>query len=161
MNLNKIFLVGRLTQDPETRTTSSGQMVCSFGLATHRIWNNQNKERQEQTEFHNIVLWQRLAEIASQYLSKGSLILVEGRIQTRSWEDQTGNKRYKTEVVAENIQMGPRAASQPKVINNTAPEKPAEAKKEEIPVIEEDTPSASLASEPKDEKEINVKDIPF
>lgn len=175
MNLNKIFLVGRLTKDPETRTTSSGQMVCSFGLATNRIWNNQNKERQEQTEFHNIVLWQRLAEIASQYLNKGSLILVEGRIQTRSWEDQTGNKRYKTEVVAENIQMGPRAASQPKVINNTVPEKPAvppvsrqEVKKEEIPVIEEDTPSASLVSEKpnedsksNDDEEINVRDIPF
>jgi len=159
MNLNKIFLVGRLTQDPETRTTSSGQMVCSFGLATNRIWNNQNKERQEQTEFHNIVLWQRLAEIASQYLNKGSLILVEGRIQTRSWEDQTGNKRYKTEVVAENIQMGPRTTSQPKVINNTTPEKPTEVKKEEIPIIEEDTPSASLSSESKDE--IDVKDIPF
>ena len=166
MNLNKIFLVGRLTQDPETRTTSSGQMVCSFGLATNRIWNNQNKEKQKQTEFHNIVLWQRLAEIASQYLNKGSLVLIEGRIQTRSWEDQTGNKRYKTEVVAENIQMGPRSASQPKVINNTVPEKPAEIKKEEIPVIEEGTPSASLASEKpnedkKDNEEIDISEIPF
>ncbi len=140
MNLNKVFLVGRLTKDPEVRTTSSGQMVCSFGLATNRVWNNQNKEKQEQTEFHNIVLWQRLAEIASQYLKKGSMVLIEGRIQTRSWDDQSGVKKYKTEIVAENIQMGPKAANSPKT---------SEPKEEEIPVINED------------EEEINIKDIPF
>lgn len=142
MNLNKVFLIGRLTRKPEVRTTSSGQMVCSFGLATNRVWNNpQTKEKQEQTEFHNIVLWQRLAEIASQYLDKGSLALIEGRLQTRSWNDQSGVKKYRTEVVAENIQLGPKS---------TSPSSPSPAKEEEIPVIEEEK-----------EKEIDIKDIPF
>ena len=142
MNLNKVFLIGRLTRKPETRTTPSGQMVCSFGLATNRVWNNsQTKQKQEQTEFHNIVLWQRLAEIASQYLDKGSLVLVEGRIQTRSWDDQSGAKKYRTEVIGENIQLGPRSSFTPK-------ESPAE--QEEIPIIEEE-----------EEKEIDIKDIPF
>ncbi|MDD5606554.1 MAG: single-stranded DNA-binding protein [Candidatus Pacebacteria bacterium] len=137
MNLNKIFLIGRLTRDPEVKTTSSGQMVCTFGLATNRVWKNQNKEKQEQTDFHNIVLWQRLAEIASQYLKKGSLVLIEGRIQTRSWDDQSGVKKYRTEIIAENIQMGPKTTE--RIEKNT----------EEIPIIDED------------EQEIDIKDIPF
>ncbi len=145
MNLNKVFLLGRLTRDPEVKTTPNGQMVCTFGLATNRVWKNQDKEKQEQTEFHNIVLWQRLAEIASQYLQKGSLVLIEGRLQTRSWEDQSGTKKYKTEIVAENIQMGPKQAGASQQASN--PQK--EDKKEEIPVIDED------------EEEINVNDIPF
>lgn len=141
MNLNKVFLIGRLTRDPEIRTTPSGQMVCSFSLATNRVWNNpQTKEKQEQTEFHNIVLWQRLAEIASQYLKKGSLVLIEGRVQTRSWDDKTGVKKYKTEIIAENIQLAPRGTSYSKEENKT----------EEVPTIEE-----------KEEEEIDIKDIPF
>ncbi len=139
MNLNKVFIIGRLTRDPEVKTIPSGQMVCTFGLATNRVWTNQNKEKQEQVEFHNVVLWQRLAEIASQYLKKGALVLIEGRLQTRSWEDQSGAKKYRTEIIAENIQMGPRGTA-------SAPDQKSE---EEIPVIDED------------EEEINIKDIPF
>ena len=154
MNLNKIFLIGRLTRDPEVRTTSSGQMVCSFGLATNRVWtNSQTKQKQEQTEFHNIVLWQRLAEIASQYLKKGGLVLIEGRIQTRSWDDQSGNKRYRTEIVGENIQLGPRTGSfshgQGESPLPQNPEKTSPPLAEEIPIIEED------------EEEIDIKNIPF
>src|SRR3989344_884298 len=109
MNLNKVYLIGRLTRDPEVRTTGSGQMVCQFGLATSRIWNDrQTNEKKEKTDFHNVVLWRRLAEIASQYLRKGSLVLVEGRIETRSWQDATGAKKYRTEIIAENIQLGPK-----------------------------------------------------
>jgi single-strand DNA-binding protein len=142
MNLNKAFLIGRLVSDPEMRTTPSGQSVCSFRLATNRVWTDQkNGQKQEKTEYHNIVLWRRLAEIASQFLTKGSLALIEGRIQTRSWQDSTGNKRYRTEIVGERMQLGPRAAG--KII--TAEEKGAPA--EEIPVIEEE--------------EIDIKDIPF
>ena len=153
MNLNKTFLIGRLTRDPETRTTPSGQMVCTFGLATNRTWFNQEtKERQEKTEYHNIVLWRRLAEIASQYLTKGSLVLIEGRIQTNSWQDQSGNKRYRTEIIAENIQLGPK---------NTSQQPPEQQKKqvptEEIPIIEE---GSSSPIKNKDE-EIDVKNIPF
>jgi single-strand DNA-binding protein len=166
MNLNKAFLIGRLTRDPETRTTPSGQLVCSFGLATNRIWTNpETNQKQEKTEYHNIVLWRRLAEIASQYLAKGSLVLVEGRIQTRSWEDASGNKRYRTEVVADNIQLGPKSAtsipdqkqSQQKSLKENSPE--------DIPIIEESssnfpkTQTSKTSSE--NEEEIDVKDIPF
>ena len=141
MNLNKVFLVGRLTQDPQVRTTPSGQTVCSFGLATNRIGRDpKTNETKKSTEYHNIVLWRRLAEIASQYLTKGSLVLIEGRLQTRSWQDRVGNQRSRTEIIGERIQLGPKAAG--KVI---PPEKEETA--EEIPIIEEE--------------EIDVKQIPF
>lgn len=175
MNLNKVFLIGRLTHDPEIRTTPSGQMVCNFGLATNRVWTNQQtNQREEKTEYHNIVLWRRLAEIASQYLKKGSLVLIEGRIQTRNWEDSSGSKRYKTEIVAENLQLGPKTlAAQP--FGEPQPQKP-EAPREktqtdEIPIIEENyTPPSPQAPEkqkeeqtpmPDDNEEIDVRSIPF
>lgn len=185
MNLNKIFLIGRLTRDPETRTTPSGQMVCNFGIATNRIWNDrETNQRQEQTEYHNIVLWRRLAEIASQYLTKGSLVLIEGRIQTRSWQDQAGNKRYRTEIVADNIQLGPRTSSQsskefiPPITPNSnqqSPVKKEQVSTEEIPIIEEGTPPSpetieetqkpksnpSLAQENNEDEEIDISQIPF
>jgi single-strand DNA-binding protein len=154
MNLNKVYLIGRLTQNPEAKSAPSGQNVCTFGLATSRVWNNpQTKERQEKTEFHNIVLWGRIADIATQYLTKGSLVMIDGRLQTRSWQDQQGNKKYRTEIVGENIQMGPRSASTGN--KNFGPSQAQEQPKnipvaEEIPIIEEES-----------DEEINVKDIPF
>lgn len=112
MNLNRAIIIGRVTQDPQLRTTPSGQPVCTFSVATNRIWNNPDtKERQEKVEFHNVVTWRRLAEIANQYLQKGSLVMIEGRIETRSWNDLNGNKRYRTEIITENMQLGPRPAS--------------------------------------------------
>jgi single-strand DNA-binding protein len=108
MNLNKAFILGNLTRDPELKQTPSGQAVCSFGVATNRFYNDQMGQRQQQTEFHNIVAWGRQAEIISQYLKKGNLILVEGRLQTRSWQDQQGAKHWRTEIVADRIQLGPR-----------------------------------------------------
>ena len=109
MNLNKAIIVGNLTQDPEVRTTSSGDKVANFSVATNRMWTDKTTgEKQQKAEFHNVVLWRRLAEIAEQYLNKGSLVLIEGRIETRSWEGQDGNTRYKTEIVGENMQLGPR-----------------------------------------------------
>ena len=105
-SLNKAMIIGNLTRDPELRQTNSGQPVCSFGVATNRTWNNrQTGEKQESTEFHNIVAWGRLAEIINQYLKKGNKIFVEGRLQTRDWEGQDGVKRYRTEIVAENMVM--------------------------------------------------------
>jgi len=161
MNLNKAIVIGRLTRDPEARTTPSGQMVCNIGLATNRVWNNQNNEKQETTEFHNVVLWRRLAEIASQYLKKGSLVLIEGRIQTRSWQDQAGIKKYRTEIVAESMQLGPRSSNMgasPNQANFTSQNKnqgnqPKQQKEQEddIPIIEEK----------KSDEEIDIKDIPF
>ncbi|MDD5145546.1 MAG: single-stranded DNA-binding protein [Candidatus Pacebacteria bacterium] len=146
MNLNKAFLIGRLTRDPESRSLPSGQQVTSFGLATDRFFNDKSGQKKQQTEFHNIVLFGRLAEISSQYLAKGSLVLIEGRIQTRNWKDSTGNTRYRTEVVGERMQLGPRSAG--KSSPSEPKEAPKEAPQEEIPVIEEGG-------------EIDIKDIPF
>ncbi len=104
--VNKVILVGNLGRDPELRATPSGQQVASFSLATNRKWNDRDGNRQEQTEWHNIVVWGRQAEIASQYLKKGRQIFVEGRLQTSSWEDrQSGEKKYKTEIICDNFQM--------------------------------------------------------
>lgn len=108
MNLNKAFIVGRLTADPQLRATQSGQSVGSFGVATNRVWTDKAGAKQEETEFHNVVVWGRQAEIASKFLVKGSLVLVEGRIQTRTWQDREGQARRTTEIVAERIQLGPR-----------------------------------------------------
>ncbi len=150
MNLNKVILVGRLTKDPETKTIPSGHMVCSFGLATNRTWTDrQTNQKQEKAEFHNIVLWRKLAEIASQYLRKGSLVLIEGRIQTRSWEDQSGNRKYRTEVIAENIQLAPKSLSPIK-------ENQPQNMQEDIPIIEEDK-----YQDKEQDKEIRVEDIPL
>jgi single-strand DNA-binding protein len=144
MNLNKVFLIGRIATDIEMKSLPSGQSVCSFSLATSRKWKDKNGQNQEDSQFHRIVLWARLAEIASQFLSKGSLIMIEGRIQNRSWEDKSGNKRYATEIVGESMQMGPKSAS-----SQGAGAKPSpKAEDENIPIIE-------------DGDEIDIKDIPF
>jgi single-strand DNA-binding protein len=104
--LNKVMLIGNLGRDPEVRSIPSGQQVATFTLATNRRWTDKAGQRQEQTEWHQVVCWGKLAEIAAQYLTKGKQIFVEGRIQTRSWDDkQTGEKKYRTEVICENFQM--------------------------------------------------------
>ncbi len=104
--VNKVILVGNLGRDPEVRSTPSGQPVATFSLATNRKWRDRDGNRQEQTEWHNIVCWGRQAEIAGQYLTKGRQVFVEGRLQTRSWEDkQSGEKKYRTEVICDNFQM--------------------------------------------------------
>src|SRR3989338_1889390 len=110
MYLNKAMIIGNLTRDPELRSLPSGIKVCSFSVATNRVCKDKNCARQEGTDFHNVVVFGRSAETVAQYMKKGSSILVEGRIQTRSWEDkQSGEKKYRTEIVAERTQFGPRA----------------------------------------------------
>lgn len=100
------MFIGRVTRDPEVRTIPSGQMVASFAIATNRQWTNKTSgQRQEKAEFHNIVAWRKLAEIAQNYVKKGMRLYVEGRIETRSWNDPQGNKKYRTEIVAENFIM--------------------------------------------------------
>lgn len=111
MNLNKVILIGRLAADPESRTTASGQEVASLRVATNRTWNNQAGQKQEQVEFHSVTLWGRLAQIANQYLKKGGLVMIEGRLQTSNWTGQDNVKRYRTEIIAENIQLGPRSSN--------------------------------------------------
>ncbi len=104
--LNKVFLIGNLGRDPEVRSIPSGQSVATFSLATNRRWKDRDGNRQDETEWHNIVCWGRQAEVAGQYLKRGRQIHVEGRIQTRSWEDrQSGEKKYRTEIICDNFQM--------------------------------------------------------
>lgn len=146
MNLNKAFVLGRLTRDPDSRNLPSGQPVASFGLATDRFFTDKNGQKQQQVEFHNIVLFGKLAEIASQYLSKGSLVLIEGRLQTRNWQDSAGIKKYRTEIVAQSLQLGPKAAGKTAPLVG-APEQKPPSRQEEIPIIEEE--------------EIDIKDIPL
>ena len=133
MNLNKVFLIGNLTRDPELRNLPSGAAVVSFGLATNRVWKDKQGEKQEDAQFHNIVVFGRQAEIVNQYLTKGSLVLIEGRIQTRSWDGKDGSKQYRTEIVAEAIHFGPKGGSGAFGAN---PAPKTTAPKEDMPVID-------------------------
>ncbi len=151
MNLNKVFLVGNLTRDPELRNLPSGTAVTSFGVATNRVWRNQQGERQEDVQFHNVVVFGRQAETVSQYLTKGSLVLIEGRIQTRSWDGKDGSKQYRTEIVAERIQFGPRGAARQGGFKAEAPAAP-----NPNPTVREELPEIDLGDE-----EIKAEDLPF
>ena len=104
-SVNKVILIGNLGSDPELKYTPSGAAVTNFNVATNEVWNDKDGNKQERTEWHRVVLWRKLAEIAGEYLKKGSKIYLEGRLQTRSWEDKDGVKRYTTEVVADNMTM--------------------------------------------------------
>lgn len=106
MYLNKALLYGNLTRDPELKALPSGQQVASFGIATNRSFKNREGQQQESTEFHNIVAFGRTAEVMGQYLKKGRPVFIEGRIQTRSWDDKDGKKQYRTEIVVDNFQFG-------------------------------------------------------
>ncbi|MEE2775347.1 MAG: single-stranded DNA-binding protein [Acidobacteriota bacterium] len=121
--VNKAILVGNLGRDPEIRSTPSGQQVAKVSLATNRKWRDRDGNRQEQTEWHDIVCWGRQAEVAGQYLTKGKQIYVEGRIQTDSWEDkQSGEKKYRTEIVCDNFQMLGQRGDSPASVPVSAPE---------------------------------------
>lgn len=163
MNLNKVFLIGRLTQDPETRSTPSGQTVTTIRMATNRVWNDPSGGRRDATEYHTVVAWARLGEIAGQYLRKGSMAMIEGRLQTRSWTGNDNVKRYTTEIVAENLQMGPRSASAGEgSYQRPAPAAAAAATPEtdelEIPIIDENEPTHAGIDE---ERKISEEDLPF
>ena len=146
MNLNKVIIVGRLTQDPEKRAIpDSGLSVANFSVATNSYFKNKSGESQEKTEFHNVVLFGNIADVATQYLKKGSIALIEGRLQTSSWDDKEGNKRYRTEIVGERLQLGPRNEGGGGQSKKSSGE---DSKEREIPVVDEDD-------------EIDVKDIPF
>lgn len=150
MNVNKVVLVGRLTRDPEVRSTASGQSVTSISLATNNYWTDKSGQKQERTEFHNIVLWGRLAEIAGQYLTKGQEAYFEGRLQTRTYTGKDGIERRITEVVADNMQLGskPQGARQ----NQSAGIAPLESpKEEEIPTINLD----------EEQGEVKIENVPF
>ncbi len=149
MNLNKVLIAGRLTNDPDLRTTPSGSHVASFSVATNRNWTDKNGERKESTEFHNVVVWGRQADIVNQFLKKGALILVEGRLQTRTWEGRDGQTRRTTEIIGERIQLGPRTAAPGTRDEEAGGAEASEAAKEEMPVIDLDA------------DEIKEGDLPF
>ncbi len=155
LSLNKVMLIGNLTRDPETRTTTSGQTVSSFSIATSRSWKDQAGQLQEKTEFHSIVAWGKLGELCSQYLAKGRKAWIEGHLQTRDWTGEDGVKRYRTEIVADNVLFLDRApaGSAPNAFqSNPAAGGPM-------------SPSMPQPSEPQppsfDENEIKVENIPF
>ena len=146
MDLNKVQIIGNITQDVELRQTPNGQNVTTLSIATNRNWTDASWNRQEQAEFHNVVLWGKLAEIAGQYLSKWKKVYIEWRLQTRSWEAQDWTKRYKTEIVWENmIMLSPNSEW-----GNTNFSKPAN----------NSTPATKKAKAP-EEEEISVDDLPF
>jgi len=151
MYLNKAIVIGNFTRDPELRSLPSGVKVCSFSLATNRVWKDKNGARQEAVNYHNVVVFGRQAETVAQYMKKGSSMLVEGRMQTRSWEDKTsGEKKYRTEIVADRTQFGPKSGNTNNGAQNTNEEKASNGKSsEEIDTIEYP------------EEDINPEDIPF
>lgn len=152
MNLNKVFLIGNLTRDPELKALPSGTSVVNFAIATNRVWKNDKGEKQEDVQFHNIVCFGKQAEVIKQYMMKGSMILIEGRIQTRSWDAQDGSKKYMTEIVAESFQFGPKGAGQAGGARSTS----APKKDEDVDYSKEEMPVIDLNSD-----EINSKDLPF
>jgi single-strand DNA-binding protein len=174
MNLNKIFVLGNVTREPEVRSLPSGQPVTNFSIATNRFYTDSQGQKKQEAEFHNIVCFGKLADISSRYLNKGSLVLIEGRIKTRNWVNSQGVKQYRTEVIAEGMQLGPKSTGatstgnygQGKAFSQSEPE-PSQPKQDEIPIIEENyTPPAtqdnSVPAEPETPTdEIDVKDIPF
>jgi single-strand DNA-binding protein len=127
MNLNKVFVLGNLTKDPELRSTPSGQSVCTFGLATNRFYTTGEGKKEQQVEYHSIVAWGKQAELIQQYSKKGSLLLVEGRLQTRDWQDDKGVKHWKTEIVAERLQLGPKMGKQAESVHEIEVSTPAES----------------------------------
>ncbi|PIZ55953.1 single-stranded DNA-binding protein [bacterium (Candidatus Torokbacteria) CG_4_10_14_0_2_um_filter_35_8] len=162
-SLNKATLIGNLTRDPEIRQTPTGKKVTSFGVATNEQWKDAQGALQERAEFHNVVAWDPLASIIEQYVKKGDRIYIEGRLQTRSWEDQAGVKHFRTEVIAQNmIMLGARrgapqpqeapsaTASQEEEVQTTSEQKQgAEAKKKNKGENEEDT------------EEVKIEEVPF
>ncbi|MFH1412982.1 MAG: single-stranded DNA-binding protein [bacterium] len=155
MNLNKAMIIGNLTRDPEVRQTGAGHQVASFGVATNLIWMDQNGQKQEKAEFHNVVAWRKLAEICSRYLKKGSKVYIEGRLQTSDWTGNDGVKRYRTEIITENMIMLDSRQSTGDYQAASAPrtEQPAET-----PIISYDEPTEE---KPASDDEIKVENIPF
>ncbi len=147
MYLNKAMIFGNLTRDPELKSLPSGMQVCSFSIATNRVYKDRDGKRAEQTDYHNVVVFGRQAETCAQYLKKGASAYIEGRLQTRSW-DANGAKQYRTEIIADRVQFGPRSGGSGDAGSSSAP--------------------AGVAHEPQQgnapdypEEDINPEDIPF
>lgn len=172
MNVNKVILVGRLTRDPEVRNTPTGQTVATLGMATNNYWTDKGGNKQEKTEFHTVVLWGKVAEIAGQYLSKGQEAFIEGRLQTREYTDKQGAQRRVTEIIGETMQLGARAGGQggaqggsqqgqggggyqPRPAAASAGMNQSSAPKP----MEEEIPTINLDDEPREE--VKLDEVPF
>ncbi len=153
MYLNKAIVIGNLTRDPEMKALPSGIQVATFSVATNRTWKDKNGVKQESADYHNIVVFGRQAEIVSQYMKKGSSILVEGRMQTRSWDDKDGQKKYRTEIVADRIQFGPKGGS-----TGGAPASAKASSGEQSSKVDK---AEGIDTIEYPEEEINPEDIPF
>jgi len=151
MYLNKALVIGNLTRDPEIKSLPSGIQVCTFSLATNRVWKNKEGVKQESADYHNIVVFGRQAETTAQFLRKGASALVEGRMQTRSWDAADGTKKYRTEIVADRIQFGPRPTGSAPTSAKASAGKPAE--------VSDEAPSIDTIDYP--EESISPEDIPF
>ena len=162
MNLNKIFVLGRLTADPQLRSIPTGQQVANFGVATNRVWFDKKGARQDETEFHNIVVWGRQAEVASQFLVKGSLVLIEGRIRTRTWQNKEGQNQKTTEIICERLQLGPKPAGQSSAGSNMSANKQGFTPDKQ-PASEgvDASPKEQLPEINIDDEEIKPEDLPF
>lgn len=151
-SLNRAMIIGNLTRDPEMRKTQAGQSVCSFSVATNRSWTGQDGIKQEASDFHNVVAWGKLAEICGQYLTKGRKVYVDGRMQTRDWEGQDGVRRYRTEIVTENMI----------ILDRPAGGAPSSAGKSfGTPAFTPPAPPVQEDRAPNPDDEIKIEDIPF
>ncbi|MEK7148105.1 MAG: single-stranded DNA-binding protein [Patescibacteria group bacterium] len=151
MYFNRAIVIGNLTRDPELRSLPSGIQVATLSVATNRVWKDKNGAKQENTDYHNVVVFGRQAETSAQYLKKGASVLVEGRMQTRSWDDASGQKKYRTEIVADRVQFGPRrdgASTSPVAPQASAPKG-------------DDQPAPPVDTIEYPEENINIDDIPF
>ena len=149
MYINKAIIYGNLTRDPELKSLPSGMQVCEFSVATNRVWKDKNGARQESTDYHNVVVFGRQAELVKQYLYKGNGVFLEGRSQTRSWDGQDGTKRYRTEIVPDRSLSGPKSGSASTSSHETKDQSAKVEPKKDEPTIEYP------------EEEINAEDIPF
>ena len=151
MYFNKAIIIGNLTRDPELRSLPSGIQVCTMSMATNRVWKDKNGARQESADYHNVVVFGRQAETAAQFLRKGASAMVEGRMQTRSWDAADGSKKYRTEIVADRVQFGPRAGTGSDAGSQAPQSNPKDANQEAPPMDTIEYP----------EEDINPDDIPF
>lgn len=154
MYLNRAIIIGNLTRDPELRSLPSGVQVATIAVATNRVWRDKNGAKQEAADYHNVVVFGRQAETAAQYLHRGSSVLVEGRMQTRSWDAADGSKKYRTEVVADRIQFGPRRDG---VVSSASTSNMKEDLSREAG--KQEAPSEDVIEYP--EENVNIDDIPF
>ena len=161
MNLNKVFIMGRLTTDPEIRTTPTGDRVTTLSIATNRIWNDKSGAKKQSTEFHNVVLWGKQADVAGQFLVKGGMLFIEGRLQTRSWQGKDGATKRTTEIIGERIQLGPRSSSIARTANNVFSEEDIlDDKKNSSTQYDEETEEVPVIKI-EDDGEIKPEDLPF